>query len=80
MIGTQIKMVGYLPAAGVDIEEYRDYIDRIRVMNILQFQTQLNVGTLPPGLVIIPDGGIQGIVVNHDEKQHVKPYQGQVRI
>jgi len=30
MVGTQIKIVGYLPASGVEVEEYRDYIDRIK--------------------------------------------------
>lgn len=80
MEGTRIKLVGYLPADGVEVEEYRDYIDRIRTMNILQFQSQLHAGTFPPGLVFIPDNGIQGIVLNHGEKQYVKSYQGQVRI
>ena len=80
MEGTRIKLVGYLPANGVEVEEYRDYIDRIRIMNILQFQSQLHAGTFPPGLVFIPDGGIQGMVVGYEEKQKVIPYKGQVRI
>lgn len=67
-----IRFIGFIPEEGVEVREYRDYIRHISEMPRREFETQLKDGTLPPGLVILPDGMVPGVVVGRGERQGVR--------
>jgi hypothetical protein len=63
-------MIGFIPQEGVDEMEYRDYVTHMQRMDKDTFETQLKIGTLPPGLVILPDGRLPGVIVGRGADQH----------
>lgn len=67
-----ISIIGYIPQPGVDSLEYRDYTENIARMHKDEFEIQLRTGTLPPGLVILPDGMIPGVVRGRGEDQYIE--------
>ena len=69
-----VKFIGYIPVEDVDTQEYRDYIRNIELMNRYEFEYELSLGNFPPGLVILPDGMIPGVIMGRGQEQTVQKY------
>lgn len=79
LISKGVRFIGYVPTEGVSDIEYKDYIKHMGTMPKTDVEVMLSMGNFPPGLVILPDGGIPGVIVSTGKKQRIevwKPSQG----
>lgn len=75
----RMRFIGWVPQPGVEEREYRDYVNSICTMWLSEFRINLNTGNLPPGLCVLPDGGIPGLIVGRGADQHIRPVIGVMR-
>lgn len=66
-----IKFIGYIPQPGIDTVEYNDYIRHIERMPKDEFMIQLHEGNFPPGLVVLPDKLLPGVIEGRGAAQVV---------
>lgn len=81
MSGTKIRIrfIGWFPFPGVSETEYRDWVDHMRTMWRKEFEINLETGNFPPGLCVLPDGGIVGVILGRGEDQYIAPAKGAMR-
>jgi hypothetical protein len=71
-----IRMVSFIPAHNVPIDDYRDYIGR--EITVVDIRIDLRNGVMPPGLLMQDDyGRCAQVVGRYGSRQHLEYVQVQ---
>ncbi len=75
---TTVSIPGYFPVAGIDREEYRDFIGQVLPRRLVELD--LKNGNYPPGLILQDHTGAYQVFGHPGQMQYILPLVMMVRI